>query len=86
MHYKDELRKLIDNCKEIGFLCVPDSLLFNLLFLARHEKGRPLVKYLYELVELGFNPFKHDNDANILIMMKNIIAVCDSELDKLKLK
>lgn len=86
MHFKDELRKLIDNCKEIGFLCVPDSLLFNLLFLARHEKGRPLVKYVYELVELGFNPFKHDNDEHILIMIKNIIAVCDSELDKLKLK
>lgn len=86
MQFKTELRKLIDNCKEIGFLCVPDSLLFNLLFMARFEPGRPLVKYLYELVELGFNPFKHDNDPHILIMMKNIIAVCDKELKNLKLK
>ena len=86
MTLKDELRKLIDNCKEVGFLCVPDSLLFNLLFMARFDKGRPLVEYLYELVELGFNPFKHYNDPNLLIMMKNIIAVCDRELENLKLK
>ena len=85
MHFKIEIQKLIDNCKELGFLCVPDSLIFNLLYLARFEHGRPLVKYVYELVELGFNLFKHDNNPELLIMMKNIIAVCDKELATLNI-
>lgn len=84
MRYKLEIQKLIDNCKDLGFLCVPDSLIFNLLYLARFEHGRPLVEYVYELVELGFNLFKHDNNPVIFIMMKNIIAVCDMELLILK--
>lgn len=84
MHYKDELQKIVDTCKQ-GVICpIPTSLLIKLLYSARHEKGKPLSEFLYEFVEFGFNPFIHSNDPLLRICLQNVIAVCDKELKLIK--
>ena len=84
MHYKDELQKIVDTCKH-GVTCpIPTSLLIKLLYSARYEKGKPLSDFLYELIEFGFNPFKHSNDPLLRICLQNVIAVCDKELKLIK--
>ena len=85
MHYKDELQKIVDICKEGMTFPLPASLLIKLLYSARHEKGKPLVEFLYELIEFGFNPFKHSNEPFLRICLKNIISVCDKELSIIKI-
>ena len=84
MHYKDELQNIVDICKDGLTFPIPSSLLIKLLYSARHEKGKPLVDFLYELIDLGFNPFKHSNDPLLRICLQNIIAVCDNELKIIK--
>lgn len=84
MHYKDELQKIVDTCKQGVTIPIPASLLIKLLYSARHEKGKPLVDFLYELVDFGFNPFKHSNDPLLRICLQNVIAVCDKELQLIK--
>lgn len=85
MHYKDELQKIIDMCQQTGTLWAEDSLLILLLFNAKFEKGKPLVKFVSELVDFGFNPFKHGGSYNTLLAIQNIIAVCEKELKTLKI-
>lgn len=64
-----------DTCDNVNELIV-----YMLYDVRKSLKAVELRSYLYEFVESGFNPFSPDLSDTAKIMMKSIIAKCDSIL------